>query len=767
MPTSIRDPAAASRSRPLGAAVGLLGLLASPARAAPGRDPTPPPPPALDGPAAPAPPEVVSRDARGRVSVRATRLAEPLRIDGLLDEGVYRAVRSISGFVQQEPREGEPATEPTEVWVLVDDRTLYVSARCWDSQPGRMVANDMRRDVGTSRNESFAVLLDTFHDRRSGFLFETNLLGALHDAQVADEQSVNSDWNTVWEVETARFADGWTVEMAIPFKSLRYAQGGPQLWGVNFRRTVRWKNERSTLTPMLVEHDITRSASAAALVGIDLPPASRNLELKPYVVSGLSTNRATQPPVTDDFTADFGLTAKVGLSRALTADLTYNTDFAQVEADDQQVNLTRFSLFYPEKREFFLEGQGNFDFGGASQQSPLFHSSNTPVVFFSRRIGLSEGMAVPIVGGARVTGKAGKYGLGALSLRTGRRESAGAAETDFSVLRVRRDVLARSTIGVIATRRSPSLEGRGSNLVYGFDASLGFFENLRLAGYYARSRTPGVTEDDASYRAQFDYDSDVFELKLERLAVGGGFRPEIGFLRREDFRQSFGYLRFSPRPGSVEAVRKWGGVASFDRITDNRGRLETRQAFFEAFIDWSSGDTWDAHYTLGLEQLTEGFEVARGVVIPPGRYRAGEIVTNYGFGPQRKVPCSIGFVRGGFFGGTHTGLSYTGRLKLGYRLLVEPRLSWDRVRLPRGDFDSRLVSTRLTWSFSPRVFASALVQYNSSNRTLSTNARLRWEYRAGSELFVVVSDNRDTGARGLRGLRDRTVVLKLTRLLRF
>jgi hypothetical protein len=342
--------------------------------------PEPPGTTALAGPPPPEPPAVVARDGEGRVTMRAIRIAQPLQLDGRLDENVYQTTPAVSGFVQQEPDEGEPATEATDVWVLFDDENLYISARMWDSQPERIVANEMRRDNrNIGQNDSFSVAIDTFYDRRSGFYFQTNSLGGIREALITDERSSNNfDWNTVWDTRSRMFDRGWTTEMAIPFKSLRYREGADeQIWSINFRRTVRWKNETSFLTPVPASYGPaggTRFSVAATLVGVEVPARSRNLEVKPYAISELVTNRTVVPPVANDLGGDVGFDAKYGLTRSLIVDFTYNTDFAQVEEDEQQVNPTRFTQFFPERRDFFLEGQGIFEFanvrtrGGGEQE---------------------------------------------------------------------------------------------------------------------------------------------------------------------------------------------------------------------------------------------------------------------------------------------------------------------------------------------------------------------------------------------------------------
>jgi hypothetical protein len=296
------------------------------------------------------------------------RIAEPLHLDGRLDEPVYTDVPPMDGFVQQDPQEGAPATEKTDTWIFFDDKNIYVSARCWDSHPEREIGNEMRRDAqGITQNEHIIVVFDTFHDKRNGMFFQTNILGAQRDALITDENGQNQDWNTVWDVKTQRFDQGWTVEFSIPFKSLRYNADPVQIWGVNFRRIIRWKNEATYLTPMpayLAQRGIWAVSLAATLVGLETPSSGLNLEVKPYGISGLRTDLKATNPFTNEADKHFGGDAKYGITKGLTLDLTYNTDFAQVEDDTQQVNLTRFNLQFPERREFFLEGQGIFQFGG-------------------------------------------------------------------------------------------------------------------------------------------------------------------------------------------------------------------------------------------------------------------------------------------------------------------------------------------------------------------------------------------------------------------
>ena len=728
----------------------------------------------IDGPPPPEAPDTISRDAAGRATVRAVRLTGPLRTDGALDEGVYETTAPISGFIQQQPDEGAPATERTEAWVFFDASNVYVSARVWDSAPeSQWVANEMQRDsFQLVQNDYFSVVFDTFYDRRSGIGFLVNPLGGFMDYEITDEGFPNSDWNTLWDTRTGRFDGGWTVEIEIPFKSLRFRPGAAQIWGMQFVRSIRWKNESSFVTPIPIAGPPGdfRLSDAATLTGIEVPGGNRTFEVKPYAIGSLATDINAVPRISNDGDGDFGFDVKYGVTQNLTADFTYNTDFAQVEVDEQQVNLTRFSLFFPEKREFFLEGRGIFDFGRATGGGGGgFFGGNAPTMFFSRRIGLERGQTVPILGGGRLTGKAGKFSIGAVSIQTDDSTSANAVGTNFTVLRVKRDILRRSRIGGIFTSRSVSTVGAGINEVYGLDAAFSFYDNVNFNGYYARTRTPGLEGDDASYQAAFSYNGDLYALQVDHLRVGDNFNPEIGFLRRDDFRQTFVSAQYSPRPSSIEMIRQftWGG--SLDYIENGAGQVETRieQARFQ--IAFENSDGFSVSVQRSYELLVRAFPIAPGVTIPVGAYDFQDVLASYSMGPQRRFSGTFSIQRGEFFNGHITSVGYRqGRIEITPQLSFEPGISVNRIDLPAGLFTTSLVTSRVTYTLTPRVFFGGLLQYNSSNNSLGTNLRLRWEYQPGSELFVVYNDQRDTSSlRGTPFVQNRAFVVKFTRLFRF
>ena len=727
---------------------------------------------------APVPPAHAQPAPGNNVSVRAIRLDAPLQLDGRLDEAVYRAAPPITDFIQQEPDSGQLATEQTEAWVLFDEDTLYIAARCRLSEPDRIVANEMKRDSpGMFGSESLAVVLDTFYDRRNGFIFIANPLGGMFDATVTNERTPNRDWNTVWDARTSRFEDGWTVEIAIPFKSLRYRPGPTQLWGINMQRRAVWKNEQSFLSPVPASFGMMgmfKVSSAATLTGLEAPSAGIPIELKPYAIADATSDFAAAAPFSNDIGGAFGADLKIGVTQGLTADLTYNTDFAQVEVDEQQVNLTRFNLFFPEKREFFLEGQGIFDFGGGQRPEPnrFFVTGeafalDAPILFFSRQIGLEDGETVPIDGGGRLTGKAGAFSIGLLNVQTGEAPGAGIDATNFTVVRIKRDVLRRSSVGGIFTRRSVSTEGAGANAVYGLDGVFSFYDDLNVNTYVARTETPGMQGDDMSYRTELHYSGDRWGFTADRLSVGANFNPEIGFVRRDDFRRNYGSFRFSPRPQGIAAVRKFTWEGSVDYITDGAGRLETRLQRGQFVTELESGDLLFAVATDNYEFLKQPFDITDDVTIPVGGYSFVNYRAGYSLAQQKIVSGGVAVDFGKFYGGEKTTLSYfRGRVGVTPQLTLEPSVSFNWIDLPQGSFSTELVATRLTYTLTPRMFVAALLQYNSEDNALGSNIRFRWEYQPGSELFVVYTDERDTlNPRPI--LQNRAFVVKLTRLFRF
>ena len=717
----------------------------------------------FDGPAAPQAPAVIARDDTGRVTVRAVRISTPLQIDGRLDEAVYAEIPAMSDFLQQEPREGAPATERTEVWLLYDDDFVYVVARCWESQPDRIVATDMRRDgnaIGGGANDAFAFTLDTFYDRRNASIFHVNPLGGRMDGQGTNERQWSPDWNPVWDAAARRFDGGWIAETAVPFKSLRYQPGRQQVWGFNARRINRSKNEVSYLALVPAARGfaaIMQVSRSATVAGLEVPAGAKSLDVKPFVTAS-GTNEATGIG-RNRLEGDIGVDLRYGITRNLAFDFTYNTDFAQVEADEQQINLTRFNLFFPEKREFFLENQGLFAFGGVSGTG----AGDTPILFYSRRIGLQSGREVPIVGGGRLTGRVGAWSLGALNMQADDAPDGLAPSTNFTVLRLKRDLLRTSSIGVLMTNADG---GPGSARTYGADGTFRFFNGLDLNTYWAQTRAATGGDPKTSYRTQLDYNGDRYGLQLEHLLVDDAFNPEVGFLRRDDMRRSYASARFSPRPERPGAIRRYSWTSSLTYIENLARRVDYRDAGLDFGVEFQTGDRFGVAASRGLEFIPAPFRVGNRATVPVGGYDFDLTRVSYNISQQRRLSGNITLERGVFYGGHRTAFSVgRGRVNVSSRMSVEPTYSVNWIDVPQATFTTHLLGSRVTYSLSPLMFGSALVQYNSSTNTVALNARLRWEYQPGSELFVVYNESRDTlGRAGVTP--GRALIVKVNRLFR-
>jgi hypothetical protein len=731
-------------------------------------------------PPPPAAPASVARTERGRATIRAIKLAEPLELDGILDEAAYRDNLPIEGFLQTIPDEGQPISERTEAWVMYDQENIYLACRCWDSAgPEGWVANEMRRDTdGLRENDFFGALFDTFHDGRNGFNMYANYLGARNDQWVTDEGAPNQDWNPVWSVRGSTFDGGWTLEMAIPFKSIRYVSGTNQTWGIQLRRAIRRRNEYAHIAFVPAStggrQSINRVSAAADLTGLDLPPAGKNVEIKPYATSSLKSDLRQTPTLSNEVDGDVGVDLKLGITANITADLTYNTDFAQVEVDERQVNLSRFSLSFPEKREFFLEGQGTFDFGrsggggGRGGGGRGGGGGGVPTMFYSRRIGLSGGDAVPILAGGRVTGKAGRLGFGVLNVQTERVAGVTPA-TNFSVIRVKSDVLRRSTIGALFTHRSRSVASDGSNQAYGVDANFGFGQAVSFGGFYAQARTEGLGSPKESYVGRASYDGDTYGLSADYLVVDDDFNPEVGLVRRDNFRRYSTSARYSPRPRNIEWIRQLTLDAGYQRIESlDLGALETEVWDGGLNVEFENSDMVGVRGSLNVERLDAPLRVSRAVSVPPGDYDFRSLTFQYTFGGQRRASGQASVEIGEFYDGTITTVQIQrGRIAVLDRFSLLPTISYNDVRLPAGDFNATVVGVRADYAFTPLMFVGGLIQYDSDANVFSTNLRFRWEYAPGSEFFAVYTDERSTFGSGIPDLQNRAFVLKINRLLRF
>ena len=707
-----------------------------------------------------------------RLRVAPRRVDRPPVVDGRLDEEAWLSAAVVDDFVQQEPAEGEPATERTVVRLLYDAQALYIGVEAHDSAPEAVIATEMRRDsLRLLDEDNFQVILDTFHDRRSGYMFVTSPLGAKLEQQVSEEgeggwrgtntSNVNVNWDGVWDVVAHRTPEGWTAEIAIPMITLRFPEADEQVWGVNFMRNIRRKNEQVYWAPISKEYSLTRVSLAGTMTGITGVDQGMDLRVTPYVLSGARQDRGNGGGLDGSGFRDLGLDVKYGLASGLNLDLTLNTDFAQVEVDEQQVNLTRFPLFFPEKRDFFLENAGMFNVGAASGFNRLAD------LFFTRRIGLSEnGQPVPIVGGARVSGKVDRHNLAAMNITTqGAFDRPG---DNFFVGRYSRDVLSRSKVGGIVIDKN-SVNDAHYNRTFAADTTLALHRNFVVNGFLAKTETPGVASGDMAGYARATWLSPSLSIYGEYIDLQENFNAEVGFVPRVGIRTSKFHGEWDPRPG------RWG-IRMFDPMwnvtytTDQNNRLLTRRIHHMIGTYFENGASFTVWYNDHFEQLDVPFPIHRqGVVIPPGTYRFGEWNYRYRSDPSRRLYGELGYSPQTFFGGTRTDTRATLGLRATSRLAVELRLNRSDVELPAGAFVADLASVRFDFALSPEMTLRSLTQYNSTTHEISTSVRFNWIYSPGSDIYVAYDELR-LDMPGVYGyydtpwLRNRQLAVKMTYL---
>ena len=714
---------------------------------------------AAEAPTAPAAPPAA-------VAVRAER---PPVVDGdVLGDSAWAAVPPLTGFWQTAPVEGAPASERTEVRILYTADTLYFGIVCHDSDPAGIIVNGSRRDSPLEETDAFQIILDTYHDRQNGFVFGTNPAGLEYDGQVTNEgqgggasapgaaggslSGFNRNWDAAWTVKTRSGDFGWSAEFAIPFQTLRYGRGRGREWGLNFQRNVRRRNESSYWAPLPRQYDLFRLSRAGTLAGLE-PPPQRNLKLSPYALG--ETKRVLDGP--RDTTAETGADLKWSVTPSLALDATVNTDFAQVEVDEQQVNLDRFSLFYPEKRPFFLENAGLFTLGSPGEVD----------LFFSRQIGIGPSSeVVPIAGGARLSGKLGRWNVGLLEMQT-RTGTTEVPADNFAVARVSRELPNRSRLGAIFVNREGTgeLSAAGDrNRTFGADGRWGVGRYGALEGYVAKTSTPGLSGRDHAFNLGASLSAPAWELNAEYTEVGGHFNPEVGFLARRDFRKPEGVVMHRHRVSDFLGLLEVRPHVSYRGYWKPGGFQESGFLHVDNHLEWKSG--WEAHTGINFtrEGVLQPFEIYPGVVVPPGTYDHREAmlvgITNQGAPLSFETRVTLG----GFFGGSRVSATSALRSRIGEAFNSSVDFVRNDVSLPAGRFVTNLLRMRLSYSFSTRVYLQALLQYNDVIDNWSTNLRLGWLHAANTGLFVVYNENRDTQRDPLGlGVRDRSVTIKFSR----
>jgi Domain of unknown function (DUF5916)/Carbohydrate family 9 binding domain-like len=677
--------------------------------------------------------------------IQAVRVSDAIKIDGLLNEPAWSQAQPATDFRQERPIEGAPASENTEVRVLFDDRNIYFAIRAFDSDAAHINARELVRDASFSNDDKVEILLDTYHDRRNAFRFAVNPLGTQQDALITDEgRDVNISWDAPWISEGRINAEGFIVEIAIPLTTLRFTEG-IDTWGFNVARIIRRKNEENLWTSWQRSFGLERVSQAGELAGVEEIRRRRLREIKPYA-SGEWREGA---PLVGEKGFDAGVraragieVAKLGITPSLTAEFTVNPDFGQAEVDSQIVNLTRFSVFFPEKRDFFLENSGIFLFGRQGENQ----------AFFTRRIGLTDrGLPVPIDYGAKVTGKIGAYNVGFLQVQTRKlgQESTGLGipRQHFSVLRVKRDILKRSYIGAILVNRqgATTIGGSSYNRVGGADAEFNLTDHYTFKAFWMGSATPGVRSSAGSSRIESIFENDLYRFITVYEDVGAKFNPEVGFIERNAIHQYFGQFAYKPRPKFIPHVQQMEFETQIEYYSDRAGKLATRQTE----LSWdtifkNSSEFFFRPIEDVTDVLTEPFEIRPGIVIPVGTYHFNRPRISYTSDLSKRIVFSVREHWGNFYLGkryeTTAGITW----RPNAHILVDLSESHNKVRLPQGNFSTNLFAGRVNYNVSRKLLTSALVQLNSAARVSVINVRLRYIYRPNSDFFVIY--NQSTGA---------------------
>ncbi|MGE3958871.1 MAG: DUF5916 domain-containing protein [Vicinamibacterales bacterium] len=713
--------------------------------------------PAADTP--PAPPSTRNRGEQYRIpALRAPRAPE---IDGLLDEEVWRTAPMIDSFTQQEPVNGQPSTERTEVRVLYDAANLYIGVHAFDSEPDHLTATEMRRDSNRLNDEDyFQVILDTFRDSRSGYMFVTNPLGAKLEQQIFEEgggnvrgsaSNINKDWNGVWDASSRKTSDGWVTEIAIPMVTLRSPDVPVQTWGINFARQIRRKNEIVYWSPIPKPFTIMQVSLAGTVTGMTELNRGLDLRLKPYVTTGGRYAR-TGSTSTMNGLKDVGIDAKYGLGHGLALDVTVNTDFAQAEVDEQQVNLTRFQLFFPEKRDFFLENSGQFTVGTQGLERLMD-------LFFSRRIGLSDtGQPIGIKGGARLTGKVNGNNIAVMDLQT--EAFNGRPADNFLVARYSKDVRRRSKIGGLFINKESMSSGR-FNRVAVADALFAPNRSFSLHTIAAKSMTPGVDRDANAYHARALFLDTKWQTYAEFSQIEPNFNDEVGFIPRTGIRQTKVHLERNPRPGGL--IRVMEPMINVIYITDMNNRLLTRRNHQMVGTRFQNGAYLNIWWNHWFDQIDQPFNV-QTVTIPRGTYKYDEFSFTFNSNPARRIYEQFTFSPQTYYGGTRTDVSGTLGLRMNARASAEYSIQRNDVEGPWGAFVVNLSILRVDLALSPRQTIRTLSQYNSLTRQLSMSVRYNFIYKPGSDIFVTY-DELQTDTLGRPIGRNRQFVLKTTYLL--
>lgn len=688
--------------------------------------------------------------AQDRPEVVATRTELTIKVDGLLDEPVWATIKPITEFVQRLPLDGGEPTEKSEMRVAYNNNFIYFGFTFFDSDPEKVRATILNRGGWIHRDDKLEIALDTYHDRRNAYLFEMNPLGTQDDALITDENPPGLDewaWDGVYISEGKVTDFGWVLEVAIPWTTLRFPNKDELTMGLAIKRYINRKNESVIWPHIGLEYssDIYQVSQYANLKGLKDIKRGKDIKIKPFAIGG-TQNQITDEKTVNDNIGNGGFDIYYGLKSNLTLNLTYNTDFAQVEADNAQINLTRFNLFYPEKREFFLTRSKLFAFGNSRQTE----------VFFSRKIGLNQ----DVVGGARMFGQIGKTSVGALNIHT--RADGDLPATHYSAIRLRKDVRDRTTVGAIIT----DVSSKGiRNSVYGIDGEMRFWGNSSVSAWYSQVNDTSLVGPSAASMIKMDLRNDRYFLTAGQHRVDEDFRPGLGFVQRQDMIGTGIIAGFTPRVGDGdELIRQWRFTIYARDVRNHAGIHETGvlNGGIEAILE--TRDKIGLKVIQNKEKLTAGFTLGNGVEIQKGNYRDRKISFSARTNQSRGVWGNFALSKGDYFGGDKTSMSGSIGKRFSNHLTLYGSANQNIVSMPsQEEFTANIYGITAEVALNRKWFGKALIQYDNFSEQLQLYCRINWIHTPGSDLFIVLNQRYDM-AGSKSSLVQGTQVVKLTYL---
>ncbi len=676
-----------------------------------------------------------------------------ITLDGKLNEPCWLNAIPIENFTQREQNEGVPASEKTKIAVVYNTNNIYFGIWCFDSEPDKISAQQMSRDFSWGSDDNIELMISTFNDNRNGYLFVTNPNGAMADVWVGDEgEDFNKDWNGVWDVAVTTNNKGWFAEIVIPFSTLKFKDASSQIWGINFERNIRRKKEQVMWQGWSRLYEVEKISQGGKLVGINNIKQGTKLELKPYILGGIEFTDSKP-----ENTGKIGGEINFDISSTLKLNFSINTDFAQVESDRKQINLSRFSLYYPEKRQFFLEGKNYYDMS-------IGHSR----LFYSRRIGIDQNTILPIIGGSRIFGKLNKTNIGIMSIQTNSRDSI--ASTNYSVIKIKQDIFKQSSVGIIATQKySKNHYNRvyGTNFTYSTSKLFGN-KNLIVGGSMAISdtKTSGETEnlnkDNLTYNFFLSYPNDIIEYDFGYTTIESGFNPEMGFANRKNYQMLYTELQFNPRFKNLPFFRN----LIFKPIDINYFINDETKKAESLFYEWrpfgfvtKSGEFMEFNVQHVYDKPNDDFELIDNVIIPAGNYWDNRLEVQFSTFRGRKISASSSINIGEFYTGSrqeyelYTSFNFNKHLNIG--------IDWQRnyVKLPQNSFTTDEIGGRIDYAFNTKLQTSLFSQWNNEDKNILLNYRINWIPKIGSFFYFVINQELST-KQGIK-LERTTIIGKL------